>query len=235
MSKYKYLLFDADGTLYDWDKSEQISIEIMFKKYDIPYTDETISEYRKKNHAAWVSFEAHEITVDRLHVDAWEGFFKHYNRTDVDVVEASNFYYKTIVENSFMYPKARETAIELKERGYRIVIITNGLAIVQRSRLSDTADFAEAYYMSQDIGYPKPKREYFDAVMERHGIKEEERSKCLVIGDSINADIKGGINSGMDTVWINYNNIKLEGDIRPVYELHRIEDLLEMLPPIRQD
>lgn len=232
MSKYKYLLFDADGTLYDWDKTEEKSIEIIFKRYDIPYTNETVQEYRKRNLDAWCSFETHKITVDRLHVIAWESFFKHYNRTDIDVVEASNFYYKTIIENSFMYPKARETAIKLKERGYRNIIITNGLAIVQRTRLSDTVDFAEAYYISQDIGYPKPKKEYFDAVMARHGIKEEERSKCLVIGDSITADIKGGIDSGMDTVWMNYKDIKLKGDIKPTYELNNIEDLLEMLPSV---
>ena len=83
--------------------------------------------------------------------------------------------------------------------------------------------------MSQEIGHNKPSKDYFDGCFAR--IEGFDRAKAMIVGDSLTSDIKGGINAGIRTVWVNPEH-KACGDIRPDYEieaLHQLEALLEEL------
>ena len=87
--------------------------------------------------------------------------------------------------------------------------------------------FFETVFVSQEIGHNKPSKEYFDACFAR--IPGFDREKAMIVGDSLSSDIKGGINAGIRTVWVNPNHLDC-GDIRPDYEiesLSRLEALLE--------
>ena len=89
--------------------------------------------------------------------------------------------------------------------------------------------YFEQVFISQEIGYNKPEKAYFDRCFER--IPGFAPEKALMVGDSLTSDIKGGINAGLKTVWVNPAH-KPCGDIRPDYEIEglcQLESLLEAL------
>ena len=89
--------------------------------------------------------------------------------------------------------------------------------------------FFETVFVSQEIGHNKPSKEYFDACFAQ--IPGFDKEKAMIVGDSLSSDIKGGINAGIKTVWVNPDH-KDCGEIKPDYEieyLHQLEALLEGL------
>ena len=56
--------------------------------------------------------------------------------------------------------------------------------------------------MSEELGFPKPQKEFFDACFKRlPGVNPQE---TVMIGDSLSADIKGAREYGLKTVWYNH-------------------------------
>ena len=89
--------------------------------------------------------------------------------------------------------------------------------------------FFETVFVSQEIGHNKPSKDYFDACFAT--IPGFDREKAMIVGDSLSSDIKGGINAGIKTVWVNPDH-KPCGDIKPDYEieaLYQLPALLETL------
>nr|WP_247897509.1 HAD hydrolase-like protein [Paenibacillus pabuli] len=76
---------------------------------------------------------------------------------------------------------------------------------------------------SQSIGYQKPKEEFFNYVISH--ISEFNRKDALVIGDSLNTDIKGGCQSGMDTCWVNRIGQISPAEIKSTYTISNLIEL----------
>ena len=64
----------------------------------------------------------------------------------------------------------------------------------------------------------------FDQVCDRMQIKD--KSKALVIGDSLTSDIRGGNNAGMDTCWYNPGRKEVTEDVRISFEISDLRELL---------
>ena len=60
--KYTTLLFDADDTLLDFQRTEEYALSDTFEKYGIPFTDQVRTTYKTINHKLWAAFEAGEIS-----------------------------------------------------------------------------------------------------------------------------------------------------------------------------
>ena len=63
--RYQWILFDADGTLFDFDLAEQTALRKSFELADYPFATETVSIYDRINQTAWQVLERGEI-VRRL-------------------------------------------------------------------------------------------------------------------------------------------------------------------------
>ena len=57
MKKYKYLLFDVDGTLLDFNKAEEQALINTFQKYNIVLTEQMNQRYEQINKQLWKDFE----------------------------------------------------------------------------------------------------------------------------------------------------------------------------------
>ena len=115
---------------------------------------------------------------------------------------------------------------------YRLFLASNGTASVQKGRMTSANlyRFFEKSFVSQEIGHNKPSREYFEAAFAM--IPGFDKSKCLMVGDSLTSDIRGGINAGIKTCWVNPNHLPRRPDINPDFEieyLHQLDNLLESL------
>ncbi|MBQ5798393.1 MAG: HAD-IA family hydrolase [Clostridia bacterium] len=198
--KYTTLLFDNDDTLMDFLDAERQGIERTFKENGIPYTEELLKSYSAINLSLWKLFEKGEIAKEYF----------------------SNLQYGH---------KCIDGAYELISnlyKDYDIYVITNGESNTQAKRIKDSGllPFYKGVFVSEKTGYQKPHIEYFNYVFAR--INEKDKSKILVIGDSLTSDIKGGINAGLDTCWYNPKGA-VSGDIQPTYEIHNLSELYNCL------
>ena len=120
---------------------------------------------------------------------------------------------------------------ELKKK-YRLFIGSNGLAKVQEGRFKivNLEPHFEDVFISQKIGFNKPAKEFFEGCFER--ISMFDKDKCIMVGDSLSADIKGAINAGIKSCWFNPKNQPNLMGIKPDYEIKELMELPKLLEEI---
>ena len=224
MKKYKYLLLDADGTFYDFPSCENIAIKKLFSNYNIPLIDDNLRIYHSANSALWQSFEEGKVSTDEIRVERFRPLMQKYN-LEGQTKAAGLLYCQYLSENGILFDKARWCLDNLK-KDYSLIMITNGLKEVQYGRFetSNTTHYFDHIVISEEIGVQKPKREFFTHTLNLINALPEE---CLIIGDSLTSDIQGGINSGIDTLYLHLNSEKKAGSY--TYDASSYEELLAIL------
>ena len=227
--KYTTLLFDADNTLLDFDKAENEALKKVMTDYNLHITEENCRRYSEINDALWKKFEKGEIEKADIKSTRFREFFKFMKvEEDYDPLEVNNTYISYLREGGYVIEGANELCKTLKEKGYMIYVITNGIAATQARRLSLSGllPYIDDVFVSETIGFQKPKKEYFDYVLK--SIKETDKNKILVIGDSLSSDIKGAENADLPYIWYNHrkteipDTFKAEAVISDIRELHDI-------------
>ena len=224
---YQWLLFDADNTLFDYQAGEEIALFKAFEAAGIPFLTKYGEVYADVNAAFWRLFEKGQVTLADLRVDRFAQLFERL-AIQTDATHFSDIYLHFLGQVIDLIPGAIETLQALSGH-YRMAIITNGISIVQRSRLSlsPIRQFFEDFFISDEIGVSKPAPAFFDAVFT--GIGYPPKESVLVIGDSLTSDIRGGINYGLDTCWFNPDGIRKPDDMPINYEIKKLEQLLTIL------
>ena len=111
----------------------------------------------------------------------------------------------------------------------KIGIITNGFSALQQVRLERTGlrDYFDLLVISEEVGVAKPNKKIFDYALEQAG--NPDRSRVLMVGDTAESDILGGINAGLATCWLNAHHREQPEGIAPTWtvsSLHELEQLL---------
>lgn len=227
MKNYKYLIFDLDDTLLDFQDTERKSLEIIFNKYNIPFEEETIMNYKTINKNLWNQLEKGLISKDDVLSQRFEQFFKLYGY-EVQGMAIEREYRNCLNIGHKLIPGALKTLTDLKKLGFIIFAGTNGVVETQKQRLNDSnlVGYFDDIFISEEIGFEKPNPEFFKAIFDKHASITKENT--LMIGDSLSSDIQGAINLGLDSIWFNPSKQKASS-IKPTYE---ITDLSEILPII---
>lgn len=232
---YKYLLFDADDTIYDFGKCENLSIEETWDHFKIPRTEENIKSYIKHNSDAWKDFEKGLIDTEVIKIRRFERFFAERGITGIEPLEITNYFIQRLASHAEKLPDSVEVLEELKKRGYKLCIITNGLPEVQDKRFGDDplGKVFDEIFTIKRVGSQKPKKEYFEAIFNYFNISENDKNQFCVIGDSLTSDILGGINAGIDTIWFNPRNKPANAEIVPTKTVYKFTELLDLFPPLQ--
>lgn len=223
-----HILFDADGTLFDYEHAEMQAFKNTLKRFHINRNiDNLHSSYKKINYAIWKDFEDHKISAQELRSERFRRFLAKENLSH-NHYKMSDVYIGYLSEGTVLIEGAFEMIEYLKEK-YSISIITNGLADVQYSRINNSflKNAFDHIFISEEIGYPKPMREIFEHVLRVLGNPQKE--EVLIIGDSFRSDIIGGINFGIKTCWVNPKHIENESGLKPDYEIRQLKDILSIL------
>ena len=224
MKKYDIFLFDADNTLFDYDKAEANALKAMFESYGFDYSERIHLKYRDFNSQVWTQYEKNEITKEELQTVRFKRLFD-YAGIGADEKTFNEKYLYELGKGSFLIPGAFEICRDIVSMGKRIYIVTNGMLTTQQSRIqnSQIKDYISDFFVSEHIGFQKPHISYFEHVFA--SIPGFEKSKALIIGDSLSADIAGGNNSGIDSCWLNTSRKKNDTDIIPIYEISELVEL----------
>ena len=98
-------------------------------------------------------------------------------------------------------PGAVDALRALNRLGLRLVVASNWEGWLGRLlALLDLECFFAAQVVSADIGAEKPDRLFFERGL---AIAKADRRRVLHVGDSLNADVNGALNAGIDAVWVN--------------------------------
>lgn len=202
----KVLLLDLDNTILDFDKAEEMALKPVLDKYGIEDNEINRKLYSKINLSFWKRLERKELTREEVVSLRWEEFFSHFGIAS-NGKEINKIYFEGLKNGG--YPL--EGAIEfLKEanKHFDLYLVSNGIKEVQdnRIRISGVGPYFKKRFISEEIGYVKPEKEFFDVVFKEAGLSKEE---CIVIGDSLTSDIQGAINSNIDYIYFDrYNKDK---------------------------
>lgn len=228
MKKYELILIDADDTLFDYGKGEETAFEKSCLSFGIDYEKEIHLElYKKINSKIWKDFEDKKITADKLKTERFERFFTELS-LKISAKEFSDSYLSNLGQADFLLEGAEELS-EYLFNNFKLVLVTNGLSKVQRSRIGKSviARYYENLIISEEVGSPKPENGIFQKCMEIAGHFDKETT--LIIGDNLNSDIKGGIDFGIDSCWFNLHNKTGTNEITPTYEISSLQEVYQIL------
>lgn len=227
MTKKKIVLLDLDNTLIDFNECARHSIINSFKKHGFTYTDDVFKTFITENVKIWKRLEKGEITKADLRADRWNIIL---GKLGID-------YDGTIIEEEFENGVAQgayavEGAYELLDYlypKYELYIVSNGFRFVQESRLKigDFRKYFKDIFLSEDIGVQKPAKEFFDYCFKK--LEMPPKEDVILIGDSLSADIIGGLNYGIDCIWFNKNGDELSENIKPTYIVNKLKDIEKTL------
>lgn len=226
--KYKVLIFDADETLFDFKKAEKEAFKETILEFGMDYDESYHFEtYKVINSAIWKELEQGLITQSKLKI---ERFKRLSNKLQIpfDEVEFANAYMKHLANGSFLFEDSTDLIESIKDN-YTLMIVTNGLTVVQEKRIkqSTIAKYFKDIVISENIGVSKPNPGIFEYTLK--DMKNIDKSQVLMIGDSLSSDIQGGISFGIDTCWYNPKEIENKTDLKPTYEVKSLKELKDLL------
>ena len=228
MNRFTTILWDVDGTLLDFLYSQKYSITKCFKTAGLEITEEQIERYSQINDQFWKRHELGEVTKEELLPGRFVQLFQEYGIEGIDLPAFLKEYQEGL-GSVFSYLDDSLTICKSLKGHFHQYVVTNGVTSTQRNKLklSGLLETMDGLFISEEVGHPKPGREFFDYCLEH--VEEKDRTKILIVGDSLTSDIKGGIQAGIATCWYRPDDEENHSGLQPDYEisdLHMIYDIL---------
>lgn len=222
------ILWDVDGTLLDFDYSMRCSLRKCFRTIGQPLTEEMIQRYNQINDGYWKRLERGEITKGELLRGRFRDFFAEYGLTGIDE-QSFLREFQTGLGNNYAFVADALNTVKALQGHYKQYVVTNGVESTQQSKLnlSGLSEVMDGVFISEIIGHAKPSSVFFDYCLER--LEEKDKSRILIVGDSMTSDILGGIRAGIRTCWYNPGEQPHCYDYSADYEIAVLPQLFEVL------
>ena len=223
----KDVFFDLDHTLWDFDKNSELTFDGIFNRiHPEIITKQFIEKYVPINQVCWKLYQYDKITHEELRYKRLKNSFDaiNYAISDEEIDEISIDYIRFLPENNHLFDGAIEL-LEYLKPNYNLHIITNGFADVQFKKINNSkiANFFHTVTNSEMAGVKKPNPTIFDFALDLAKAKKEN---SIMIGDSLDADVQGALDAGLDAIYFNENNIEVENNIKHISHLLELKKYL---------
>ena len=221
--KWDWIFFDADETLFTFDSFT--GLQRMFLDYSVTFTAEDFQDYQAVNKPLWVDYQNGAIISLQLQRQRFVGWGEQLN---VPPEELNDAFMNAMAEICAPLPGAVSLVNALHGK-VKMGIITNGFTSLQQIRLERTGlrDRFDLLVISEEVGVAKPDPRIFDYALEQAG--SPDRSRVLMVGDTAESDILGGINAGLSTCWLNAHQQTLPVDLQPDWTVTSLSELEQLL------
>lgn len=223
----KAVLVDVDDTILDFSLCSKADIQMCLKKHGIPYSERIFDTFELRNAAYWKQIENGTLTIEELRNKRWTSIFD-----ELGIVADGPAFEKDFIMHlkDFAIPiDGADEIMSYLHSKYKVCIVSNATHEQQDKRLSDAGlyRYVDMMFTSFDIGHVKPTKEYFDVCFSRmNGIRPEE---TIIIGDSISADIRGAVEYGIHSCWLNRKGKPAPTDFQPDYTVTSLSEILDIL------
>ena len=225
---YKFLLFDLDHTLLDFDAAEDVALTQLLKEERVADIQAYKDYYIPMNKTLWKDLELKKITKNELVNTRFSKLFAHFG-IEKDGAYLAKRYQFFLSKQGQTFPGVEDLLKKLINQGYELYGATNGITFIQTGRLkqSGIAPFFKEIFISEQLHTQKPDAAFYEKIGAR--ISNFDKDHALMIGDSLTADIQGGNNAGIDTIWYNPHHLENKTQAQPTYEVDSYQDLLDCL------
>jgi putative hydrolase of the HAD superfamily len=229
---YKDLFFDLDHTLWDFETNSKETIQELYTTHRLAELgivdfDGFYSTYSAHNHRLWDRYtkgfiKQEELRWKRVYLSLLD--FKVANEPLAK--QMSQAYLEILPNKKHLFPYTIEILEYLKQKDYKMHLITNGFESVQFKKIKNSGlqDYFIEVITSEASNSLKPQKEIFEYALKNANAMVE---KSIMIGDNESADIQGGINMGMDTIFVNH--IQVVPTIPATYTITHLKELENIL------
>jgi len=232
MDKYKTLIFDLDDTLIDNNLSIKYAFSIIVEKLGIDYSDELFFKWKEFDTVYWHAWESGSMSIpDSIKTMEEKIIYLRANRfiiffeelqLDFNSAAALNELYCNMLGVNIVEIKDAKKLLQDLYSNYEIIIATNGpkKAAFNKLESAKLRPYVSSIVCSEEIGYSKPMYEFFAYLY--NVTQNKDKSKMLLIGDSLTTDILGGMKNGIDTCWFNPDNNPIPEKYSPTITIYNI-------------
>lgn len=226
--KYKHLFFDLDNTLWDFETNSRQTLHELY--HDMALEAKGVNSfdlfhknYIVHNEKLWERYRNGYIKVDELRWKRmWLSLLDFKIGDESLAREMGNRFLDLLPTRKTLFPYTIEILEYLTNKGYSLHLITNGFEETQIKKLKISS--IDKYFVhvitSEGSNSLKPHKEIFDYAFEKAKALPLE---SIMIGDSIEVDIQGAINAGIDHIYVNH--LQVEPSIQPTYTITSLKEL----------
>ena len=227
MFKYQKLIFDADNTLFDFDRAEETALLKSLQYFEMPTPEGLIEFYRQMNVAMWQQLDDKTITIAQLKQQRAERLFEFVGTATTDHHTFSLHYLDELAQCQYLLAHVEQTLLQMSPH-CEMAIITNGLSRVQNARLGNSSirKHFGSLVISEELGVAKPDPAIFAHTCEQ--MNWSDPAEVLMVGDNYRCDIQGAKSFGMKTCWFNLRQ-QAHDFCDHDHEIHRFNELIKVL------
>lgn len=230
-TKIKHLFFDLDHTIWDFDKNAEETLYELYHTYELKQlgllsADAFIEVYTKNNHQLWADYHVGKITKQTLRETRFSKTFIDLGvAPDLIPKEFENDYVRICPTKTNLFPQAHDTLTYLQNK-YTLHLISNGFeeSTTMKINITDLGKYFTSIVISEVVGFNKPDKAIFEYAL---GAANAEIQESLMIGDSIEADIRGALEYGIQAVFFNPTGKHKPEDVP--FQISKLDDLLTFL------
>ena len=229
--QYKHLFFDLDHTLWDFESNSRQTLQELYQTFGLAARGVTNfdlfhKQYIAHNDKLWERYRNGFIKVDELRWKRMWLTLLDFKIGDEPLARRmGEEFLDALPTRKILFPYTIEILTYLRGKGYQLHLITNGFQKTQHSKLeySGLSGFFGEVITSEGSNSLKPHKEIFDYAFRVTGADPAE---SIMLGDSIEVDIQGAINAGIDQVYVNH--LGITPAIKPTYTVSSLKELEEI-------
>ncbi len=229
--KYKHLFFDLDHTLWDFEANAKATLANLYETLQLREKGVNDFElfyrnYLDHNERLWERYRNGFIKQEDLRIKRMRQSLLDFKIADEELAQAMSVQFLDMLPTrTILFPYAKEILTYLNDKGYELHLITNGFEKTQHKKLqySGLDSFFKEVITSEGSGSLKPNKEIFEYAFQKANALPRE---SIMLGDTLEVDIQGAMNAGIDQVFINHHHIT--SHIQPTYMVHSLKELEEI-------
>lgn len=220
------VFIDIDDTLLDFTKCANDAIKSACNKFGVPYTTTLVDTFHPINLDLWHRLEKKEVTKEKLFDTRFQIVFDKLG-IKADGIAFETAFRENFHESAILVDGARDLLEYLRYK-YKVYVASNASMHQQTNRMKRAGldGYIDGYFVSEEIGFPKPQKEFFDACFK--ALPDVKPQDVVMIGDSLSADIKGACEYGLKTIWYNHRN-EPTADVKCDYIVSRLSEVKNIL------
>jgi putative hydrolase of the HAD superfamily len=226
--KYKHLFFDLDHTLWDFEANaratlQELHVALQLGKRGVNDFELFHKNYLAHNEKLWERYRNGYIKQEELRVKrVWLALLDFKIADEELAKELSTRFLDLLPTRTILFPYTKEILQYLRDKQYVLHLITNGFEKTQQNKLmfAGLKPFFNEVITSEGSGSLKPNKEIFQFALEKCNADREE---SIMIGDSIEVDIIGAMNAGIDQVYVNH--LGVDPTVKPTYTVKSLKEL----------
>ncbi len=224
----KHIFFDLDHTIWDFDRNAEETLLELYEVYalkslGVTSAQDFIAKYTENNHKLWAKYHLGQITKDTLRTERFSSTFIELGVLPAQVPQQfEEDYVQLSPKKTNLFEGATKVLAYLQQK-YHLHIISNGFkeTTLTKMDLSGLNPYFKNVIISEDVGVNKPDKAIFEYALNK---AEAQLQESIMIGDSLEADIRGAQNFGMKAIFFNPNKVEKPHDVD--WQIHHLEELL---------